>query len=170
MVSALDGCCGGGGGGGSSVATQAMGALGMVAAGALMATAQSGQVLATKSDKETRQYQQVLKQEVALDRVRLPHIHHIVPVGQFSGRSEETKRQIIEMHSILRDNGINRFVDPMNLVLVSAKTHATLHTDEYIAYVYSYISQARGSRAELYAALFFLRLEIAARDVWALGY
>lgn len=170
MVSALDGCCGGGGGGGSSVATQAMGALGMVAAGALMASAQSGQVLATKSDKETRQYQQVLKQEVALDRVRLPHIHHIVPVGQFSGRSEETKRQIIEMHSILKDNGINRFVDPMNLVLVSAKTHATLHTDEYIAHVYSYISQARGSRAELYAALFFLRLEIAARDVWALGY
>ena len=84
--------------------------------------------------------------------------------------AHKTKRQIIEMHSILKDNGINRFVDPMNLVLVSAKTHATLHTDEYIAHVYSYISQARGSRAELYAALFFLRLEIAARDVWALGY
>ena len=116
------------------------------------------------------QYQQVLKQEMLFAKSQVPHIHHIVPVGLFSSRSAETQAQIQEMHSILKKNGINRFFDPMNLVLVSSKTHASLHTDAYIAHVYSYIKQAEGSKEEIYAALFYLRIEIAAMDFYALGY
>lgn len=74
------------------------------------------------------------------------------------------------MHEKLANVGINRFVDPMNLIVVSAKTHATLHTDEYINHVHSYIMASGDSRMEVYGTLFYLRLEIAAWDIHAHGF
>ena len=74
------------------------------------------------------------------------------------------------MHEKLASVGINRFVDPMNLMVVSAKTHATLHTDEYISHVYDYIMASGNSRMEVYGTLYALRLEIAAQDKHAHGY
>lgn len=150
--------------------TSATGILGAAVIGTLWETVQNWNLVYTKSDRETYQYQQVLKHEIAFDKGQFPHIHHIIPVGLFSHRSAKTQAQIREMHSILKSNGINRFIDPINLMLVSAKTHASLHTDAYIAYVYSYIKQAAGSREEIYRALFELRIEIAAKDAWAFGY
>ena len=123
-----------------------------------------------KPGLEAYKYQQTLKFEQAYTRSEFPHVHHIVPVGNFSNRSIATQKQIQEMHSILKNYGINRYIDPMNLMLVSAKTHASLHTDAYIAHVYSYIKLAEGSKAEIYAALFYLRIEIAAMDAFALGF
>ena len=74
------------------------------------------------------------------------------------------------MHKKLDDAGINRFIDPMNLMLVSSGAHASLHTDAYIAHVYSYIMSAGNSVMEIYGALFALRLEIAASDPFSIGY
>ena len=145
-------------------------ALGFAATVVVVGIAQNIYKQREKTGHEVYDYQQILKQEQVLAKPRLPHVHHIVPVGKFSNRSIETQKQIQEMHDILKRNGIDRFFDPMNLVLVSAKTHASLHTDAYIAHVYSYIKQAEGSRAEIYEALFYLRLEIAAMDVFAVGY
>ena len=76
---------------------------------------------------------------------------------------------IQDMHRILEEAGINRYTDPVNLMLVSAGTHATLHTDAYIAHVYSYIKSANGKEG-IYAAMYYLRLEIAAWDTIAGGY
>ena len=119
---------------------------------------------------EVYDYSQELRQRLKHIPASSPHVHHIVPVGNFSNRNSVTYAQIQEMHSILRDAGISALFDPMNLVLVSAKTHASLHTDAYIAHVYSYISATDGSREEIYLALFWLRLEIAAQDGFSIGY
>ena len=74
------------------------------------------------------------------------------------------------MHHKLASAGINRFIDPMNLMLVSSGTHAKLHTDAYIAHVHSYIMNAGNNTFEIYYALFLLRVEIAAGDKYALDY
>ncbi len=154
-------------GGGINIVVSALGAAVTVA---VVATTQNTHKVRTEQTREVYQYQKVLKQEYIYAAPQAPHVHHIVPVGTFSGRSVETQNIIREMHHILKENGVNRFIDPMNLVLVSAKTHASLHTDTYIAHVYSYIKQVEGSREAIYAALFYLRIEIAAMDVCALGY
>ena len=120
--------------------------------------------------QEVYKYSLLSKIQLDYDTKRSPHVHHIVPVGAFNRRSPTIRRYITEMHEILADAGINRWIDPNNLMLVSAGTHAALHTDGYIAHVYSYISAARGSREGIYLALFYLRLEIAAEDHYALGY
>lgn len=65
---------------------------------------------------------------------------------------------------------INYYIDPMNLVPVSSKVHAHLHTDTYISHVHDYIMAADDSVLSIYGALFYLRLEIAAWDVHAIGY
>ena len=155
-------------GGGMDLAVAVLGIA--IAAVVIVEILQISHEQSKKPGLEAYDYQQVLKQEQVMTKPQLPHVHHIVPVGNFSGRSIETQKQIQEMHDILRRNGIDRFFAPMNLVLVSAKTHSSLHTDAYIAHVYSYIKQAEGSRAKIYAALFWLRIEIAAMDGFAIGY
>ena len=100
---------------------------------------------------------------------KMPQVHHIVPAGSFSSRSAATQSMISDMHQKLSNAGINRYTDPINLMLVSAGTHATLHTDAYIAHVHSYIMAAEG-KAGIYAAMHYLRLEIAAWDTLAGGY
>ena len=124
----------------------------------------------TEACREIYEYSKAIKSELVEMTRKTPHVHHIVPVGSFSSRSESTKKKVAEMHQILADEGISRWFDPNNLMLVSAGTHATLHTDAYIAHVYSYIKPTAGSRDAIYATLFFLRIEIAAWDSLALGY
>lgn len=111
-----------------------------------------------------------LRQELAETRNKMSNVHHIVPAGNFSSRNKETQRQIEVLHDKLKKAEINRFIDPMNLMLVSAGTHARLHTDEYIARVYRYIMATDGTREQIEGALFVLRIEIAASDIWAYGY
>ena len=120
--------------------------------------------------QEVYKYSALAKVQALYDSKRSPHVHHIVPVGTFLCRNFTIQQHIKEMHSILADAGINRWIDPVNLVVVSAGTHATLHTNEYIEHVYSYIYAAKGSKEEIYLALYHLRLEIAAMDSYALGY
>ena len=119
---------------------------------------------------EVYEYNRKLRQELIDVSARMPHVHHIVPVGSFVNRNPTTQMQIGKMHTMLRNAGISVYIDPVNLVPVSAKTHASLHTDAYIAHVYSYIMATDGSREGIYSALFFLRIEIAAMDVYAAGY
>ena len=107
---------------------------------------------------------------MAQARKRMPQVHHIVPQNVFSGRSKQTQAQIREMHQMLIDAEINRFIDPINLMLVSTGTHATLHTDAYIERVYSYLKTTDGSKEQIYRVLFLLRTEIAAQDSYAIGY
>lgn len=99
-----------------------------------------------------------------------PQVHHIAPVGSFSTRSPETQQKIAEIHNTMSNVGINRYIDPNNLMLVSSGIHATLHTDAYISHVHSYITTAGNTRKGVYLALFFLRLEIAAMDTLASGF
>lgn len=120
--------------------------------------------------KDVYDYSATVKHETTLTKNNTPHVHHIVPVGKFTSRSIQTQQNIADMHDALRNAGINRFFDPMNLVLVSAATHSTLHTDAYISHVHSYIMATDGSKLGIYAALFYLRLEIAAWDVYAMNY
>jgi len=58
----------------------------------------------------------------------------------------------------------------MNLMLVSAGTHASLHTDVYINHVYEYIMATDKTKEQIYYALYLLRIEIAANDTWAYWY
>ena len=115
-------------------------------------------------------YSAASKISPAITKSNTPHVHHIVPVGNFSNRCIETQQNIADMHEVLSNAGINRFWDPMNLLLVSASTHSSLHTDAYISHVHSYIMATDGSRQGIYTALFYLRLEIAAWDAYAMGY
>lgn len=103
-----------------------------------------------KAKREVYEFSQRLRQELAEARNRIPNVHHIVPVGKFSNRNEETQRQIKELHKILKDADINIVIDPMNLMLVSAGTHARLHTDAYIAHVYHYLAASMSSTISLY--------------------
>ena len=119
---------------------------------------------------EVYAFSQAMRQELAQARKRMPHVHHIVPANVFSSRNPEIQKHMREMHEMLAKAGINRFVDPMNLMLVSAGTHASLHTDAYIEHVYSYLMMTNGDPEKIYQALFLLRLEIAAQDKYAIGY
>jgi hypothetical protein len=119
---------------------------------------------------EVYEYNRKLRQELIDYSGSMPHVHHIVPVGSFMSRNPTTQMQIRKMHTMLKNAGISVYFDPVNLVPVSAKTHASLHTDAYIAHVYSYIMATDGSKEGIYSALFYLRLEIAAMDTYAFGY
>ena len=81
-----------------------------------------------------------------------------------------TQKQITDMHIHLDNAGIDRYSDPMNLMPVSARTHRSLHTDFYIAHVHSYIMAAPPTKEGIYTALFLLRIEISAMDIFAMGY
>ena len=131
---------------------------------------EQGSIIVSQAYKEVYDFSQMLRQKLIEVKESMPNVHHIVPVGNFSTRNPTTYMQIQEMHTILKNAGINYVVDPMNLVLVSSKTHASLHTDLYIAHVYSYISSTDGTKEQIYWALFLLRLEIAAQDGYANGY
>ena len=123
-----------------------------------------------RARQEVYEYSRMVRAELAEASRKVPHVHHIVPVGNFSSRSVAIQEKISKMHQILADAEINRWADPSNLMLVSAGTHASLHTDAYIEHVYSYIAPAAGDQEAIYAALFALRLEIAAWDIYASGY
>ena len=125
---------------------------------------------AAKKIIDAYEYQQAIAKAATLVKNKTPHIHHIVPVGKFSHRSQSTINKINEMHDKLNSVGINRYIDPMNVMLVSAQTHARLHTDAYIDHVHSYIMAAGDSKQEVYQAMFNLRIEIAAQDIYASGF
>ena len=125
---------------------------------------------ASSLSKEVYEYSQIIKSELSSVKRKFPHVHHIAPAGDFSGRSIYVQNQVAAIHQVMKDAGINRWTDPMNLMLVSAGTHASLHTDVYINHVYSYIIPAAGDKNAIYAALFALRIEIAAIDMLASGY
>jgi len=99
-----------------------------------------------------------------------PEVHHIVPVGNFSNRGSFTQFQLAIMHVKLKNVGIDAKNDPHNLMTVSKGTHSHLHTDLYIAHVYSYIIAAPYSKDGIYAALDCLTIEIATIDFFAWGY
>ena len=105
-----------------------------------------------------------------LTRKRTPHVHHIVPVSRFSNRSPVISAKMDEMHELLERADINVATDPMNLMVISAETHATLHTNVYITHVHSYIMSTDRTQQGIYGALFQLRLEIAAWDIVAVGF
>ena len=140
----------------------------MVDAGVKLAQDIGDAIAAERS--EVYDYSRTMRQELADQKEKMPQVHHIVPVGDFSTRSPQIGGMVNEMHEILEKENINRYIDPMNLMLVSSKTHASLHTDAYIAHVYSYIKQTEGSAESIYAMLFLLRIEIAAMDGTAVGY
>ena len=119
---------------------------------------------------EVYAYRKAIAEKLTKASENIPHVHHIVPAGKFSNRSQKTVNQINQMHEKLETAGINRYFDPMNLMLVSAKTHARLHTDSYIDHVHNYIMSSGNSKTEIYNTLFYLRLEIAAWDMYARGY
>ena len=123
-----------------------------------------------KATREVYDFSNAVKAELQELSKKTPHVHHIVPVGNFSSRSPKTQQQISELHNLLSNAGINRYIDPMNLMLVSSGTHASLHTDQYISHVYNYIMSTNGSKEQIYGMLFCLRIEIAAIDVLASGY
>ena len=125
---------------------------------------------AAKKIIDAYEYQQAIAKAATTVKNRTPHIHHIVPVGKFSNRSQSTINKINEMHDKLNSVGINRYIDPMNIMLVSPQTHARLHTDAYIDHVHSYIMSAGDSKQEVYQAMFYLRIEIAAEDIYASGF
>ncbi len=120
--------------------------------------------------REVYEFSRSVAQSLLETRDKTPQVHHIVPVGKFSTRSYETQQKINEMHDLLSSVGINRYIDPANLMLVSKKTHSRLHTDAYITHVHSYIMGAGESKNQIYLALFALRIEIAAWDITAAGY
>lgn len=122
-----------------------------------------------EAKNDVYEYAQSVRDSIAEFKKKLPHVHHIVPVGNFTSRSPATQAMIGEMHAKLSQVGINKYSDPVNLMLVSAGTHATLHTDTYIAHVYSYIMSAEGING-VYLAMYQLRLEIAAWDTLAGGF
>jgi len=124
---------------------------------------------ASTAQNEIYEYSRKIRESISDFTQKMPHVHHIVPVGNFSSRSPGTQAMIAEMHVKLDEAGINRYTDPINLMVVSAGTHATLHTDAYIAHVYSYIKGANGKEG-IYEAMYYLRLEIAAWDTIAGGY
>ena len=157
---------GGGGGGAGIIVAGGITLLGYSIKAILSFAADSISKLA----REVYEYSQEVKMELAEVKKKLPHVHHIVPVGNFSNRSETARRQIEEIHSVLKDVDINRWLDPANLMLVSAGHHASLHTDAYIAHVHSYIMPAAGNQEAVYAALFALRIEIAFLDQYSPGY
>lgn len=129
------------------------------------------QIYSSNEDtKEVYDFSKALKYFPNLSRKRTPHVHHIVPVGEFTNRNSLTQQQIKQMHKCLNDVGIDRVTDPMNLMLVSAGTHSTLHTNAYIAHVHEYIVSAAPTRQGVYGALFNLRIEIAGMDRFAMGY
>ena len=120
-----------------------------------------------KAKKEFYEYAQKVVENT---NRKTPHIHHIVPVGNFFSRNETTRFYIKEMHMMLRNAGIVCAIDPINLIVVSAETHVSLHTDVYIARVYGYLAATDGSKEQIYEALFYLRNEIAAMDSGAWGF
>ena len=123
-----------------------------------------------KLSSEIYEYSKSIAVAVSNQMKKRPHVHHIVPVGKFSHRSASTINKINEMHEKLSSVGINRYFDLMNLMVVSAQTHARLHTDAYIAHVHSYIMSAGDSKEDVYQAMFYLRIEIAAQDIYASGF
>lgn len=127
-------------------------------------------VRAAKQAADIYEYSKSIAIAVTNQMKRTPHVHHIVPVGKFSHRSASTINKINEMHDKLNSVGINRFFDPMNLMVVSAETHARLHTDAYIDHVHSYIMSAGDDKMEVYGMMFQLRIEIAAQDIFASGF
>ena len=125
---------------------------------------------AVKQAADVYEYSKAIAESLTETSKRIPHVHHIVPAGKFSNRSPSTVNKINQMHAKLNRVGINRYFDPMNLMLVSAQTHARLHTDAYIDHVHSYIMSAGDSKQEVYGAMFYLRIEIAAQDLFASGF
>ena len=123
-----------------------------------------------KQATEVYEYSKSIALAATNQMKRTPHVHHIVPVGKFSHRSASTINKINDMHDKLNSVGINRYFDPMNLMVVSAETHARLHTDEYIDHVHSYIMSAGDDKMEVYGMMFHLRIEIAAQDIFACGF
>ena len=114
-----------------------------------------------------RDYAKTVAEEV---QEKVPHVHHVVPWGSFSGRNENVRQKIKEMQEILHDANINVFSSQENLIVVSASYHSALHTDAYIYQIYSYIKPAAGNDDAVRSALYMLRLEIAAMDPEAWGY
>ena len=157
-------------GGGFAVAAVATVGLIPILHESIEAGARALSITYSKAKDEVYEFSKSLRVSLKITSNKLPHVHHIVPVGNFSNRSADVVSMIAEMHDALRNAGINRYFDPMNLMLVSAGTHSTLHTDAYIAHVHSYIMGSNGSREAIYGALFYLRLEIAAWDILASGF
>jgi len=139
----------GGGGGAGIIVAGGIILLGYSIKTILSATVES----ISKLTREVYEYSQEVKMELAEAKKKRPHVHHIVPAGNFSNRSETTRAQIKEMHEVLKQANINVWLDPINLMLVSAGHHASLHTDAYIAHVHSYIMPAAGDKDAIYAAL-----------------
>ena len=76
-----------------------------------------------------------------------PRVHHIVPIQNFSNRSEEVQGWIKDMQQILIEVDIDVANDPVNQVCISHGFHAHIHTDEYFEMLHSELSAVQGSRA-----------------------
>lgn len=98
-----------------------------------------------------------------------PRVHHIVPVGQFSNRSDDISNKVKEMQTILLDVGINPASDPQNLVIISQGFHKSLHTNAYITQLYNSLVLAKGNRKAVERVLFCYRIIISFSDPFAFG-
>ena len=86
-------------------------------------------------------------------------IHHIV--AQYSPRA-------LPAQEVLESVGINRFIDPANLVQLPAFYHYRIHSDFYYEYVNEVIVTANqvGGREGVYLALMVLKWEISSGAIW----
>ena len=76
-----------------------------------------------------------------------PRVHHIVPIGNFSSRSNEVQGWIRDMQQILIEVGIDVANDTVNQVCISHGFHSPIHTNAYFEMLHSELSPVRGSRA-----------------------
>ena len=120
--------------------------------------------------REVYAFSVAMRKVLAATLNNMPEVHHIVPKGDFSNRSPEIQGYIKNMQAILKDAGVDVVNDPMNLMLISAKYHRVIHTDAYIKWVHTHIKAAGRDKDRIYAALFLLRIEIAASDRYAVRY
>ena len=107
-----------------------------------------------ESKKDTR--------EKDISKVKLPvpyHVHHIV--AQNDSRAEPAQ-------IILDEVGINRFVDPANLVQLPVFYHRRLHSTAYYEYVNEVIvtEYQTGGKEGGYSALEVMRWEIYSGAIW----
>ncbi len=120
-----------------------------------------------------RQYTKFIKKtNSSMQSGNYPVTHHIIPYGQFSTRSDEVQAQLKKAQEIMINAKVYPKYDPINQMTLSASYHISLHTDSYILMVTGPIIALgeNPTKEEIYDVLYYLRLNLAASDPFALDY
>jgi hypothetical protein len=98
-------------------------------------------------------------EEIALPKTPRDPIHHIVA---------QTDPRAAPAQAVLEEAGINRFIDPANLVALPVFYHRRIHSQFYYDYVNAVVTTAwsSGGTAGVYTALGFLKWEIITGTLW----